>query len=67
MEAARASLTRLGTDYIDVYYLHREDKRTPLAESVRTMGDLQRAGLIRYFRAVEPPRVARGRNLPHLR
>ena len=49
MEAVRRSLVRLGTDYIDVYYLHREDMRTPLAESVRAMADLQRAGLIRYF------------------
>jgi aryl-alcohol dehydrogenase (NADP+) len=49
MDAVHASLARLGTDYIDVYYLHREDMRTPLAESVRAMGDLQRAGAIRYF------------------
>lgn len=49
MEAAKRSLARLGTDYIDVYYLHREDLETPLAESVRAMADLQRAGLIRYF------------------
>ena len=49
MDAAAGSLKRLGTDYIDVYYLHREDKATPLAESVRAMADLQRAGMIRYF------------------
>ena len=49
MAAVQASLARLGTDYIDVYYLHREDMRTPLAESVRALGDLQRAGMIRYF------------------
>jgi len=49
MEAAHRSLARLGTDYIDVYYLHREDRVTPLAESVRAMADLQRAGVIRYF------------------
>jgi aryl-alcohol dehydrogenase (NADP+) len=49
MDAAQASLKRLGTDYIDIYYLHREDLRTPLAESVRAMADLQRAGAIRYF------------------
>ena len=49
MEAARRSLKRLGTDYIDVYFLHREDKETPLAESVRALADLQRAGMIRYF------------------
>ena len=49
LEAARRSLARLGTDYIDVYYLHREDLETPLAESVRALADLQRAGMIRYF------------------
>src|SRR5262245_55697148 len=48
-EAARNSLRRLGTDYIDVYYLHREDLGTPLEESVRALGDLARAGMIRYF------------------
>jgi aryl-alcohol dehydrogenase (NADP+) len=48
-EAARDSLRRLGTDYIDVYYLHREDLGTPLDESVRALGDLARAGMVRYF------------------
>ncbi len=48
-EAARRSLARLGTDYIDVYYLHREDPETPLEESVHALGDLVRAGMIRYF------------------
>jgi len=49
MRAAEASLRRLGTDYIDVYYLHKEDLGTPLEETVRAMGDLVRAGKIRYF------------------
>ena len=49
MEAVRNSLRRLGTDYIDVQFLHREDLETPLAESVRALADLQRAGMIRYF------------------
>jgi aryl-alcohol dehydrogenase-like predicted oxidoreductase len=49
MESVHQSLKRLNTDYIDIYYLHREDLHTPLAETVRAMGDLQRAGLIRYF------------------
>jgi aryl-alcohol dehydrogenase (NADP+) len=49
MQAADASLRRLGTDYIDVYYLHKEDHATPLEETVRAMGDLVRAGKIRYF------------------
>jgi aryl-alcohol dehydrogenase-like predicted oxidoreductase len=49
MRAADASLRRLGTDYIDIYYLHKEDLATPLAETVRAMGDLVRQGKIRYF------------------
>ena len=49
MQAADASLKRLGTDYIDIYYLHKEDNSTPLDETVRAMGDLVRAGKIRYF------------------
>src|ERR1700736_722115 len=49
MQAAEASLKRLGTDYIDIYYLHKEDHATPLDESVRAMGDLVRQGKIRYF------------------
>jgi aryl-alcohol dehydrogenase (NADP+) len=49
MQAADASLSRLGTDFIDIYYLHKEDHATPLAETVRAMGDLVRAGKIRYF------------------
>jgi aryl-alcohol dehydrogenase (NADP+) len=49
VEACEASLRRLGTDHIDLYYMHKEDHTTPLEESVRAMGDLQRAGKIRYF------------------
>jgi aryl-alcohol dehydrogenase (NADP+) len=49
MQAADASLKRLGTDYVDIYYLHKEDFNAPLDESVRAMADLVRAGKIRYF------------------
>ncbi|PKA73197.1 aryl-alcohol dehydrogenase-like predicted oxidoreductase [Pseudomonas baetica] len=44
-----ASLTRLGTDYLDIYYLHREDHNTPLEVSVSAIGDLIRQGKIRYW------------------
>jgi aryl-alcohol dehydrogenase-like predicted oxidoreductase len=40
LQAADDSLRRLGTDYIDIYYLHKEDHSTPLEETVRAMGDL---------------------------
>jgi len=49
MEEVEHSLRRLGTDFIDIYYLHKEDYTTPLEETVHAMGDLVRAGKIRYF------------------
>lgn len=49
LQACDESLARLGCDYIDVYYLHKEDIGTPLEESVRAMADLIAAGKIRYF------------------
>jgi aryl-alcohol dehydrogenase-like predicted oxidoreductase len=49
MMAAEASLQRLGTDYIDLYYLHKEDHDTPLLETVHAIGDLVRQGKIRFF------------------
>ena len=47
--ALEASLGRLGTDYVDIYYLHKEDHDTPLEETVHAMADLLRQGKIRYF------------------
>ncbi len=49
MSAIDASLGRLGTDYVDLYYLHVDDAGTPLEETVATLGDLVRAGKIRYW------------------
>lgn len=49
LQAAELSLKRLGTDYIDILYIHKEDRATPLDETVRALGDLVRAGKIRYF------------------
>jgi aryl-alcohol dehydrogenase (NADP+) len=49
LQAAEESLKRLGTDTIDIYYLHKEDLSTPLEETVRAMGDLIRQGKVRYF------------------
>ena len=44
-----ASLSRLRTDYVDLYQCHRWDPDTPVREVVRTMDDLIRRGLIRYW------------------
>ena len=49
MDATHASLRRLGVETIDILYLHKEDPATPLAETVRALGDLIRAGKLRYF------------------
>ncbi|HET9017385.1 MAG TPA: aldo/keto reductase [Thermomicrobiaceae bacterium] len=48
IDSVEASLRRLGTDYIDLYYLHRPDPITPIEESLRTLDDLVRDGKIRY-------------------
>lgn len=47
--ALEASLSRLDTDYLDIYYLHREDHTTPLEVTVSAIGDLIRQGKIRYW------------------
>ena len=44
-----ASLRRLQTDVIDLYYLHRWDKRVPIEDSVGAMADLVRAGMLRHI------------------
>jgi aryl-alcohol dehydrogenase-like predicted oxidoreductase len=49
IRAIEASLARLGTDYLDVVYVHREDHRTPVEETVRALGDLIAAGKLRYY------------------
>src|SRR5438309_10221820 len=49
LQACDDSLKRLATDYIDIYYLHKDDTKTPLAETIEAVGDLMRAGKIRYF------------------
>jgi len=41
------SLARLGTDYLDLYYLHRLDPRVPIEDTVGAMADLVRAGKVR--------------------
>ncbi|UOR06705.1 aldo/keto reductase [Hymenobacter aerilatus] len=48
-QALEASLRRLRTDYIDLYWLHVWDMVTPVEEVLQTLGDLVRAGKIRYF------------------
>ena len=53
--ALDASLRRLATDYIDLYWMHIWDGVTPVEEIVQTLGDLVRAGRIRYFGLSDMP------------
>ena len=45
------SLRRLGTDYIDLYQIHRNDHTTPLEETLEALHDLVKAGKVRYLGA----------------
>ncbi|MFB3135016.1 MAG: aldo/keto reductase, partial [Rhodospirillales bacterium] len=47
--AIDASLKRLGTDYVDIYYLHLDDPETPLEETIATLGDLIRVGKVLHW------------------
>ena len=49
MRAVEDSLKRLGTDYIDLYQLHRYDAETPLDETLRALDDLVTQGKVRYI------------------
>jgi aryl-alcohol dehydrogenase-like predicted oxidoreductase len=51
MQAVEASLTRLQTDYIDLYQAHWDDRDTPLDEALRAFDDLVRQGKVRYIGA----------------
>ena len=47
--AAEQSLRRLGTDYIDLYQIHRPDPKTPIEETLRALDDLVRQGKVRFI------------------
>ena len=72
MRECEASLKRLQTDFIDIYYLHRDFNGMDLEEPLRTIDALLRAGMIRYWavsnfrgwRIAEITRLARELNLP---
>ena len=72
MRAIDESLARLGTDYVDIYYLHRDIEETPLEETLAALADVIRAGKARYFgvsnfrgwRIAEVMHVCRALGLP---
>jgi aryl-alcohol dehydrogenase-like predicted oxidoreductase len=49
VESIEASLRRLGTDYIDLYQIHRSDPLTNIEDTMRALDDLVRAGKVRYI------------------
>jgi aryl-alcohol dehydrogenase (NADP+) len=51
LSAIDASLKRLGTDYVDLYQIHRYDPETPIDETLRALDDIVRAGKARYIGA----------------
>ena len=48
-QAVEASLKRLGTDTIDLYYMHRRDLRVPIVETVEAMAELVQQGKVRHL------------------
>ena len=51
MEQIDASLTRLGTDYVDLYQIHRFDPESPVEETMEALHDVVKAGKVRYLGA----------------
>ncbi|MDP6576578.1 MAG: aldo/keto reductase [Dehalococcoidales bacterium] len=49
IQGVEDSLRRLGTDYIDLYYIHMPDYSTPINETLRALNDLVRQGKVRYL------------------
>jgi aryl-alcohol dehydrogenase-like predicted oxidoreductase len=73
MSAVEASLRRLNTEYIDLYFQHIADPRTPIEETLRALDDLVRQGKVRYigcswlsaWQVVEAQWTSRHYNLAH--
>ncbi|WP_200209774.1 aldo/keto reductase [Micromonospora coerulea] len=65
-EACDASLSRLGVDTIDLYYLHRRNPQTPIEETVGALADLVAAGKVRFIGLSEvSPRTLRAAHAVH--
>jgi aryl-alcohol dehydrogenase-like predicted oxidoreductase len=69
MESVHASLERLGTDYIDLYWVHARDYLTPIEEVMRGLDDLVRQGKVLYVGVSDTPAwiVAQANTLAELR
>ena len=69
VQAVESSLKRLGTDYIDLYWLHIWDQMTPVEEVMRAFDDLVRAGKVLYVGISDAPAwvVAKSNTMAELR
>ena len=69
VQAVETSLKRLETDYLDLYYLHMWDGRTPVEEVMRALDDLVRSGKVLYLGISDTPawQVSRGNMLAEVR
>jgi aryl-alcohol dehydrogenase-like predicted oxidoreductase len=69
VQAVEASLKRLQTDYIDLYWVHMWDQMTPVEEVMRALDDLVRAGKVLYTGISDAPAwwIAQANTLAHLR
>jgi len=69
MQSVEASLKRLQTDYIDLYWVHMWDQMTPVEEVMRGLDDLVRAGKVLYTGISDAPAwwIAQANTLAHLR
>jgi aryl-alcohol dehydrogenase-like predicted oxidoreductase len=67
--ACDESLRRLGTDYIDLYWMHLWDRFTPIEETMRALDDLVTAGKLRYIGFSDTPawKVAQAQTIAHFR
>jgi aryl-alcohol dehydrogenase-like predicted oxidoreductase len=69
VSSCEASLRRLRTDYIDLYWMHAWDPHTPIEETMRALDDLVRAGKVRYVGFSDTPawKCAQAQLLAHMR
>lgn len=69
VQSLEGSLRRLGTDYVDLLWVHAWDRLTPIDEVVRTLDDVVRAGKVLYVGISDTPAwvVSRGQTLAELR
>jgi aryl-alcohol dehydrogenase-like predicted oxidoreductase len=69
VEQCEASLRRLQTDYIDLYWIHNWDRNTPIEETMRALDDLVASGKIRYIGISDTPawKVAQAQTMAQFR